>query len=54
MIGLAAVAGIGYGLILKRTRPETHARIGQGNEAFQLEKAADAAGRPAGERATTG
>ncbi|MFE6721566.1 APC family permease [Streptomyces albidoflavus] len=54
VIGLAAVAGIGYGLILKRTRPEIHARIGQGNEAFQLEKAAGAAARPAEERATTG
>ncbi|MFH8982482.1 APC family permease [Streptomyces varsoviensis] len=42
IIGAAAVVGIGYGLVLKSVRPALHARIGLGNEAFQLEKASDA------------
>ncbi|NBM16231.1 APC family permease [Streptomyces sp. GC420] len=41
VIGLALVAGLVYGVVLRRTRPEAHARIGLGNEAFQLEKAAE-------------
>ncbi|MBD0738906.1 APC family permease [Streptomyces sp. CBMA29] len=40
IIALAAAIGLVYGLILRAKRPEVHARIGQGNEAFQLEKAA--------------
>ncbi|MBO0653339.1 APC family permease [Streptomyces triculaminicus] len=43
VIGLAAVAGGVLGLVLKAVRPEAHARIGLGNEAFQLERAAEAA-----------
>ncbi|MBT2386446.1 APC family permease [Streptomyces sp. ISL-11] len=42
LIGLAVVAGLAYGLVLKYLRPEVHANIGLGNEAFQLEKAAAA------------
>ncbi|GGZ92935.1 APC family permease [Streptomyces echinoruber] len=40
IIGLALVAGLAQGLVLRARRPEAHARIGLGNEAFQLEKAA--------------
>lgn len=40
IIGLAAVAGVVQGLVLRSRAPERHARIGQGNEAFQLDKAA--------------
>jgi amino acid transporter len=40
VIGLAAVAGLVQGLIMRARTPEAHARIGLGNEAFQLEKAA--------------
>ncbi|MFI9240194.1 APC family permease [Streptomyces sp. NPDC053079] len=40
LIGAAVVLGLGYGLVLKAVRPQVHARIGLGNEAFQLEKAA--------------
>lgn len=40
VIGLAAVTGVVYGLVLRAAKPEAHARIGLGNEAFQLEKAA--------------
>ncbi|MEU7136202.1 APC family permease [Streptomyces sp. NPDC046261] len=40
LIGLAVLLGLGYGLVLKAVRPQVHARIGLGNEAFQLEKAA--------------
>jgi cytochrome c biogenesis factor len=42
IIGLAALAGLVYGVVLRSRNPEAHARIGQGNEAFQLEKAASA------------
>jgi amino acid transporter len=42
-IAAAALIGVVYGLVLKVTRPEVHARIGLGNQAFQLEKAAMAA-----------
>ncbi|WJV49792.1 APC family permease [Streptomyces flavofungini] len=45
IIGLTAVVGIAYGAYLKKARPAAHARIGLGNEAFQLEKAAGDAGR---------
>lgn len=45
VIGVAAVVGLAYGAYLKRARPAAHARIGLGNEAFQLEKAAGDAGR---------
>ncbi|MEV4439348.1 APC family permease [Streptomyces sp. NPDC049577] len=40
IIGAALVLGLAYGLALKHLRPATHARIGLGNQAFQLEKAA--------------
>ncbi|MFI1971068.1 amino acid permease [Streptomyces cinnamoneus] len=40
VVGAAVVLGLGYGLVLKAVRPRVHARIGLGNEAFQLEKAA--------------
>ncbi|MDN3022139.1 APC family permease [Streptomyces sp. S.PB5] len=40
IIGLALVVGVIQGLLLKARSPEAHARIGLGNEAFQLEKAA--------------
>ncbi|MFI9204544.1 APC family permease [Streptomyces sp. NPDC053048] len=43
IVGLAVVGGLAYGLVLKAVRPELHARIGLGNEAFQLERAAEAA-----------
>lgn len=48
VIVLALVVGLAYGALLRRTRPEVHARIGLGNEAFQLEKASE--GVPAGPR----
>ncbi|MEX2985136.1 APC family permease [Streptomyces sp. C36] len=50
VIGLAAVAGTVLGLVLKAVRPEAHGRIGLGNEAFQLERAAEAATDPATSR----
>ncbi|MGW1890937.1 APC family permease [Streptomyces sp. NPDC002004] len=40
VIALAAVGGLVQGAVLKARRPDAHARIGLGNEAFQLEKAA--------------
>ncbi|MGW3286209.1 APC family permease [Streptomyces sp. NPDC001002] len=40
IIGLALVVGLVQGLILRSRAPEQHARIGLGNEAFQLDKAA--------------
>ncbi|MFD9983968.1 APC family permease [Streptomyces massasporeus] len=40
IIGLAALAGVVLGLVLRASAPEKHARIGLGNEAFQLDKAA--------------
>ncbi|MEU6178607.1 APC family permease [Streptomyces coeruleorubidus] len=40
IIGLALVAGLALGLVLRARAPEKHARIGLGNEAFQLDKAA--------------
>ncbi|MFJ8200368.1 APC family permease [Streptomyces sp. NPDC096152] len=43
IIGLALVAGLVQGAVLRSRRPRAHARIGLGNEAFQLEKAAEAA-----------
>lgn len=39
-IGLALAAGLVLGLVLRVRAPEKHARIGLGNEAFQLDKAA--------------
>lgn len=41
VIVLALVGGLVYGAVLRRVKPEVHARIGLGNEAFQLEKAAE-------------
>lgn len=46
VIVLALAGGLAYGAVLRRTRPEVHARIGLGNEAFQLEKAAGGASAP--------
>ncbi|MEU3086492.1 APC family permease [Streptomyces massasporeus] len=40
IIGFAALAGVVLGLVLRARAPEKHARIGLGNEAFQLDKAA--------------
>ncbi|GHE76608.1 amino acid permease [Streptomyces longispororuber] len=40
IIGAAAVAGLVHGAVMRVRRPSAHARIGLGNEAFQLEKAA--------------
>ncbi|KAB1150540.1 APC family permease [Streptomyces luteolifulvus] len=41
IIALALVCGLVQGLALRAGKPEAHARIGLGNEAFQLEKAAE-------------
>ncbi|MET8897750.1 APC family permease [Streptomyces albogriseolus] len=41
VIGLALVIGLVQGAVLRARAPETHARIGLGNEAFQLEKEAE-------------
>ncbi|TPQ16639.1 APC family permease [Streptomyces sporangiiformans] len=41
IIALAAVLGLLHGLFLRSRKPEAHARIGLGNEAFQLDKAAE-------------
>ncbi|MEU3187734.1 APC family permease [Streptomyces sp. NPDC006923] len=41
IIVLALAGGVVYGLVLRAVKPEVHARIGLGNEAFQLEKAAE-------------
>ncbi|MFD7812645.1 APC family permease [Streptomyces sp. NPDC059785] len=46
VIGLALIAGLVQGLVLHSRRPEAHARIGLGNEAFQLDKAAGSAPGP--------
>ncbi|MFE9468382.1 APC family permease [Streptomyces virginiae] len=43
IIGAAVVGGLLYGALLRRRRPEVHARIGLGNEAFRLDQAAEAA-----------
>ncbi|AVH59634.1 MULTISPECIES: APC family permease [Streptomyces] len=43
VIGAALVVGLIQGLVLRSRTPEAHARIGLGNEAFQLEKAAESA-----------
>ncbi|MFF8259508.1 APC family permease [Streptomyces virginiae] len=42
IIGAAVVGGLLYGALLRRRRPEVHARIGLGNEAFRLDQAAEA------------
>lgn len=42
IIGAAVVTGLLYGEFLRRSRPEVHARIGLGNEAFRLDQAAEA------------
>ncbi|MFF7054372.1 APC family permease [Streptomyces griseorubiginosus] len=41
IIGLAVLVGLAQGLVMRARSPEAHARIGLGNEAFQLEKAAE-------------
>ncbi|MFE9569670.1 APC family permease [Streptomyces sp. NPDC006692] len=40
IIVVALLVGLSCGLVLRAKKPETHARIGLGNEAFQLERAA--------------
>ncbi|NJP70761.1 APC family permease [Streptomyces sp. C1-2] len=40
IIAVAALAGVVQGLLIRARSPEVHARIGLGNEAFRLEKAA--------------
>ncbi|MCX4694223.1 APC family permease [Streptomyces sp. NBC_01408] len=42
IIGAAVVTGLLYGAVLRSRRPEVHARIGLGNEAFRLDQAAEA------------
>ncbi|SBT95656.1 amino acid/polyamine/organocation transporter, APC superfamily, partial [Streptomyces sp. DI166] len=42
ILALALLAGVVQGLVLRARNPEVHARIGLGNEAFQLDKAAAA------------
>ncbi|MFI2619380.1 APC family permease [Streptomyces sp. NPDC018584] len=44
IIFLAALIGVAYGTLLRSRDPEAHARIGLGNEAFQLEKASSSPG----------
>ncbi|MEV3874724.1 APC family permease [Streptomyces sp. NPDC049906] len=46
IIVLAGAVGLVVGAVLKARNPEAHARIGLGNEAFQLEKAAEGAPDP--------
>ncbi|MFF1378209.1 APC family permease [Streptomyces sp. NPDC058308] len=46
VIFAAALTGVLYGAFLRSRNPEAHARIGLGNEAFQLEKASSVAGGP--------
>ncbi|MET7883815.1 APC family permease [Streptomyces avermitilis] len=43
IIGVALVLGLAQGLVLRSRNPRAHARIGLGNEAFQLDKAAESA-----------
>jgi hypothetical protein len=43
LIGAAVVVGVIQGLVLRSRNPEAHARIGLGNEAFQLDKEAESA-----------
>ncbi|MCB5169719.1 APC family permease [Streptomyces bambusae] len=43
----AAAVGLVHGAVLRRTRPEAHARIGLGNEAFRLDQAAEDAAEEA-------
>ena len=40
IIGLAAAVGLVQGLVLRSVRPALHARIGQGNQAFLAQRAA--------------
>lgn len=40
IIVVALLVGLSCGLVLRAKKPETHARIGLGNEAFQLERTA--------------
>ncbi|MGA4842956.1 APC family permease [Streptomyces sp. G45] len=46
IIVAAAVVGLVHGSVMRARRPQAHARIGLGNEAFQLEKAASTSGPP--------
>lgn len=59
VIAVTAVVGTVVGLVLRSSKPEVYARIGMGNEAFQLERRAEseqsavtaAAGTSPGKRA---
>jgi amino acid transporter len=42
ILGLTLVGGLLYGLVLRSAKPDMYARIGLGNEAFRLDKAAEA------------
>lgn len=44
VIAVALAVGLLHGLVLRSARPDVHARIGLGNEAFRLERAAESAG----------
>ncbi|WP_431781335.1 APC family permease [Streptomyces chumphonensis] len=46
VIGAAALAGVVVGLVLRSARPATYARIGLGNEAFQLAREAEHTAAP--------
>ncbi|MGW2931558.1 APC family permease [Streptomyces sp. NPDC001156] len=43
IIGVALLLGLVQGLLMRSRNPQAHARIGLGNEAFQLEKVAESA-----------
>ncbi|GAB2749213.1 APC family permease [Streptomyces bullii] len=47
VVALALAVGVLQGLVMRARRPAAHARIGLGNEAFQLEKAARSASQEA-------
>lgn len=54
IIGVTVVGGLVYGVVLRSTRPEVHARIGLGNEAFRIEQAREnAAGQEQAEPAAS-
>ncbi|WP_328971157.1 APC family permease [Streptomyces sp. NBC_00239] len=41
VIAVAVAVGLVHGAVMRRTKPEAHARIGLGNEAFRLDQAAE-------------
>ena len=42
IVGATVVIGLAYGLFLRAAQPDVHARIGMGNEVYQIEKARNA------------